>query len=410
MDGLQPLYQAVGHGCRARLYRETCDRVYYDRILGREAYSTSQLGAIASDLGAIEGFFADRKDATWQHPVPEIAPADRSWLLNEAAFSLRALGRLADARGPMALALKIDTETEDGGNAAISAGSLSELDLALGDLGAAVADGARSVEFADFSGDDFQRIGKRTTHADALHQSGEVDAARALFDEAESMQAARQRDHRLLYSLQGFRYCDLLLAPAERAAWAAWAAWLGQPVDPDQPGAAPRAADSCREVARRAAQTLEWAERGRAPLFTVALDHLTLARAALYAGAMTDPASPPPADAVAQADAAVAGLRAAGTLDYLPRALLTRAWLRHWSGDADGACADLDEAQDLAERGPMRLHLADCHLHRARLFHDPAALAEARRLIEETGYRRRLPELQDAERALAPAGCRVTLR
>lgn len=268
----------------------------------------------------------------------------------------------------------------------------------MGDLAAAVADGARSAEFADRSSNDFQRISKRTTHADALHQSGEADAARSLFVEAESTQAARQSTYPRLYSIQGFRYCDLLLAQAERAAWSAW---LAQPVDPDQPGAEPGAADACSEVARRAARTRDWSERNRAGLLDIALDHLTLARTALYAGAMADPTALPPADAVVQADAAVAGLRAAGQLDHLPRALLTRAWLRRWSGDADGARADLDEAQDLAERGPMRLHLADCHLHRARLLRDPAALAEARRLIEETGYRRRLPELQDAERVIA---------
>ncbi len=38
-------------------------------------------------------------------------------------------------------------------------------------------------------------------------------------------------------------------------------------------------------------------------------------------------------------------------------------------------------------------------LHRARLFDDRQALAEARRLIEERGYGRRLEELADAEAA-----------
>jgi len=31
--------------------------------------------------------------------------------------------------------------------------------------------------------------------------------------------------------------------------------------------------------------------------------------------------------------------------------------------------SDLDEAWEIAERGPMPLSLADIHLHRARLFH-----------------------------------------
>ena len=52
-------------------------------------------------------------------------------------------------------------------------------------------------------------------------------------------------------------------------------------------------------------------------------------------------------------------------------------------------------------RGGMALHLADIALTRARLFHDRAALAQARALIEKHGYGRRLPELQDAEAAAA---------
>ena len=39
------------------------------------------------------------------------------------------------------------------------------------------------------------------------------------FYQAEAMQAELQPQHPLLYSLQGFQYCDLLLAPAEHTAW-----------------------------------------------------------------------------------------------------------------------------------------------------------------------------------------------
>jgi hypothetical protein len=116
--------------------------------------------------------------------------------------------------------------------------------------------------------------------------------------------------------------------------------------------------------------------------------------------------------------AAVDGLRGAGTQHLIPAGLLTRAWQRAVCGDLAGARADLDEAWEIAERGPMPLFLADIHLHRARLFgrmkarrgtmndaqkypwespqHD---LAEARRLIETHGYHRRDEELADAEAA-----------
>ena len=63
-------------------------------------------------------------------------------------------------------------------------------------------------------------MGKRTTLADARHQSGARADALALFREAEAMQAKQQPEYPLLYSVQGFRYCDLLLGDVERMAWA----------------------------------------------------------------------------------------------------------------------------------------------------------------------------------------------
>ena len=83
----------------------------------------------------------------------------------------------------------------------------------------------------------------------------------------------------------------------------------------------------------------------------------------------------------------------------------------------ESAQSDLDEAWEIADRGPMPLFLADIHLHRARLFfretpypwnqnpdgtpRGPADdLAAAEALIEECGYHRRDEELADAKRAI----------
>jgi hypothetical protein len=59
----------------------------------------------------------------------------------------------------------------------------------------------------------------------------------------------------------------------------------------------------------------------------------------------------------------------------------------------------MDEAWQIAERGSMKLHMADIHLHRARLFRDKSELSKARALIEACGYWRRKEELEDAEAA-----------
>jgi len=58
LEDLQPLYQAVAHGCQAGMPQETCGKVYFGRIQrGGKAYSTKKLGAFGSDLGAIACFF-----------------------------------------------------------------------------------------------------------------------------------------------------------------------------------------------------------------------------------------------------------------------------------------------------------------------------------------------------------------
>ena len=261
LDGLQPLYQAVVHGCLAGRQQEACDKVYFDRILrgtGSDGfYSARKLGAIGADLAAVAAFF----DEPWSRVSPNLSEADQAWLLNEAAFSLRALGRLTEALQPMRAVLERDVRREDWKNAAISGGNLSELEVTLGRLTDAVADARRSVTHADQSADAFERMARRTDLADALHQSGRRAEAGELFAEAERMQKERQPEFELLYSLWGFRYCDWLLAPAERGAWQALV--RGTSVPPVvEPHGQDGHATICDEVERRARTIISRREVG----------------------------------------------------------------------------------------------------------------------------------------------------
>ena len=155
---------------------------------------------------------------------------------------------------------------------------------------------------------------------------------------------------------------------------------------------------------------------GKIGLLDEAFDHLTLGSAAIYEAVLQGFSLNP---CRAPLQLAVGGLRRAGHLEFLALGLLTRASLRSIIGARIGpesAQADLDEAWEIAERGPMPLFLANIHLHRARLFHavipypwptDSAGnlsgpkddLAAARHLIEKHGYWRRKEELEDAEAA-----------
>ncbi len=437
LKDLQPLYQAVAHGCQAGMQQEAHDKVWFERIRKQNNYySARKLGALGSELGAVASFF----ETPWSRVSPSLKENDQGVLLGTTAVLLRGLGRLTEAVEPMRTTVVLMDKQEDWTNAAISASNLSELELTLGDVAGAVEDAEQSVTYADRTGDAFQRMGKRTTHADALHHAGRRAEAEALFREAEKMQAQNQPQYPLLYSVQGFRYCELLLMEAARGAWHML---LGgsrrEAADADSRSAAATSVASCRAVAARGAKMFEWRVPSDA-LLSIALDHLTLGRAKLYRLILES------ADdqvgltsAATEVIAAVDGLRRAGQSDELPRGLFTRAWCscaiatrqRLLNQEAQAVAGeastmnDLDEAWEIAERGPMPLFLADIHLYRARLFHavtpypwatdlsavagpaDPNGhargprddLTEARRLIKKHGYWRRKEELEDAEAA-----------
>lgn len=167
------------------------------------------------------------------------------------------------------------------------------------------------------------------------------------------------------------------------------------------------ALDDCAGAEERAEEVFCWRRAtiwnpACDSLLDVAHDHLTLARAALYRALVGPPADSAPAATPLGPRVATAldRLRQANQVQFLPKALLTAALYHGALGsDPEEARRMLDEAEQIAERGPMPLYLADVHLHRARLFRDRAALAEARALIERHGYGRRRDELADAEAA-----------
>jgi len=395
LDDLQPLYQAIAHGCLAGMQQEACDKVFWMRIRrGNQAYSLKELGGIGADLGAVACFF----DPPWTRVSPYLTPADHAWLLNEAGFALRALGRLGEALESTRSSLAAAVDRENWRDASAAADNLSELELTLGDISAAIRDGKSAVAHADGSGQGFLRIVGRAVHADALGKAGRRAESGRLFAEAEAMQAERESDHPLLYSWRGFWYSDELLINAERAAW--------RMVLRDGSAPSQSLGEACSAVTERAAQTIQIALMAN-QIVDIGQNHLTLARAALYATILKD--QRPGGDHLRQA---VDFLYRGGQQDYFCRGLLTRALFRAATGAFDGAREDLDEAYEIAERGPMKLHLADIHLHRARLFglmaSRPAAypwtsprddLDAAKKLIEECGYGRRREELADAEAA-----------
>jgi len=385
IEEMAPLYLSVIHGCKAGRYKDAFWEVYRKRILrGDEFYCWKKLGAFGAELSAISGFF----DPPWKNPVKQLRENVRAFLLNEAALCLRALGRLGETGEPMKAGLEMVISDKDWENAARYSSNLSELSLTLGNIKEAVQYGEEGVRYAEKSGDKFQRLSKRTTLADALFQSGNAQKAEELFIEAEAIQKERQPEYPFLYSVQGFQYCDLILSKGDY-----------------------------NEAQKRGEKTLKWMKE-QEWLLDIALDNLTLGRAALVSGDRKK--------AGEFLNRAVDGLRNAGAVEFISRGLLSRSEFFRKTGSFTKAMRDLEEAWEISTRSGMKLFLCDIHIESSRFllslieqkelkilkqiapespfscFNDSAEphsaakshLEQAKKIIKQTGYHRRKVEVR----------------
>ena len=239
IEDLQPLYQALVHGCKAGLFDE-CANLHNERInRGESYYAWNKLGAFDTELTALSCFFVQ----PWKRVASDLSELSESRVLFATAHCLRALGRLHEALDPMRVcAAKDKTWLESMRttvglsnlseliqralghayrNAVAGFGNLSELELTLGEVDHAVQSAMKSVELAEQTcNPDWQsKMIARSTLGVALHQAGMRTEAGEEFRRAEMLQAENEPSHPLLYSLRGFWFCELLLSEIERAAW-----------------------------------------------------------------------------------------------------------------------------------------------------------------------------------------------
>jgi tetratricopeptide (TPR) repeat protein len=402
LEELTPLIAAMIHGCHAGSRQEALNEIYWRRIrCGGMQHSVHVLGAFGADLTALSGLF----DRLWDQPAAELEPGDQAFVLNEAGYDLRALGRLVEARAPMQASLERQKQRQEWKSAAVAASNLAELLLALGHVELAIEQAEESVALADRSDDAFAVMACRTTLADVLHHSGRPRESAVIFEEAEVVRAQHHEQPRLV-SLDWYSYCDLLLGRVV----ALESIFIAPPVSSDE---CRRFRTACEEVLARAASLLQ----PRSPIpWLVALGHLALGRAhlglAVVARLVLDGEHTGVAHvdlAARHLDEAVSYLRRSGREDYVPRGLLARARLGRWMGDGERVLQDLTEALDIAERGSMQLHACDARLEWARYHVSLGDLDAARPhvtsamvLVAFTGYGRRQAELEALLTAVSP--------
>ena len=429
---LQPIYQAVLHGNAAEIQGRVYKEVYRERITKGDAYySTSVLGAFGADLGAVASFFDDQ----WLTVTKNLSTLDRAAVLQLASFRLKALCRLIEAIPPLELAARVFCDIPDWVEAAIAYSNLSELYVAIGDLRKAKESAELGVVAADKTQKLEYQMSRRVTLAYALHRNGLGARAEEHYLRALELQEQREPEFPQFSSVWGTWYMDFLLERAESVAWKMYASGTANlrqdenssekfsPAGRDDSLAtvdlpykvSPEILNSLKiarnltENALARAMKMDWS-------LSIGLDRWQLGRiellnAILIGGSLRD------SDQLLEV--ALSELRLAGEFPYMPLGMISRAWLRCMQGRRAEAKHDLDEALEIAERGPMPLFQADIYLARARLFLSWTPypwksclgdLTESRRLIERHGYWRRKCELEDAERSFQNRNGHADLR
>jgi len=326
LEEMQPLFRAVAHGCAANLHQGTSDSIHWVRIYQEnKAYILRTLGASNDDLAVIGHFF----DKAWEMPSSNLDKNLQAVYLNRAAFQLNAVGRIQESLKPAELALNIFIDQRDWKQAARELGNLAEQNVFLGQLYIAQEKSKKGVYYSGKSRDAVEEIFEITTHADILHQLGKVGNSLKLFNESEEIQKKINSRNKFLFGLQGFQYCDLLLA-----------------------------CNRMSEVFRRIQFTMKIAKDNNYPL-DIALDFLNLSRYYFYSFKISDAREP--------LDQAKANFQMAGNQTYIPLYLLFSATLYRKTNQFSPAGQNLQETYEIAEPSGMRLHLTDYHLEMARL-------------------------------------------
>lgn len=373
LKDIQPLLNAVKHGCLADLHQKAFDKVYFPRISRGKTYYLHKIGACADDLAVLSSFLEEK----WTVAHPSLKLSDQAFILRTIAHRLRSLGWIEQCIEPFNSALAIYKKIGSKSKIAKTESDLIEPYLTLGYIEKAIELAETGVKKNYHSDPDLERRLRRVSvYARALHQSGKNQEAFVYFKEAEKIQQQQKPEIQYLIGLSGFRYCELLMEN-----------------------------NLSKEAYNHSHEGLLLAENqspnNKPYTLFIGLNKLILGRIALRDGNEKD--------AKLYIEGALEALRKANDQDHLPRGLLTCANLHCSVKDFDRAHQRLKEVLEIAEPNGMRLHIVDCHLEYINVYLAEGKIQKAlehmkiaETMIQEMGYHRRDKELNELKARLVP--------
>ena len=409
LEEMQPLFRAVVHGCAASI-PEVLRDVFVPRIRRHEYfYSWRSLGAYNEELSVLAAFFED----LWATPNKDLPIYVRSAVLSWTGMCLHSRGRLHEALEATEAGLHLNRIDIDALNTAVAANNQAQIYTALGQLNKAEQSYGYAVSNAvEAESNEWIAI-STASKADCLLKKGEYALAFAEFKQSEQKRLALEKSKSIRKkTLPSYIYTDILLNKFNTTI-------------------------ELLKLVRKIRSTLDLVQnslgRGQG-LIDLGSAQLALGRTYLKLAGLSK-SNKSRSFYVGKSkywvEKSIKAYQKSGNLDFLVNGLITYALvlrcLNHFKVSVD----ILNEIYEIAEPSGMRLHLTDYHLEMARLIlaieaeptqypeatpdreqrifpfadqEEPGILtlechiAEAARLIEETGYHRRDAELAELQK------------
>lgn len=386
LQGLLVLYDAVVHGCKAGLYEEAFDDVFFRRIHRYvEYFPLNRFGASGANLAAFGAFFR----IPWSEIAAGVPDRLRGGLFAGAGFDLRDLGRLDDARDAMKASLEERVRIGQYAEAATPAYNLGELSVILADIAAALRYGEQAIELADCSGDNAKQHASRRSYGEFLHHAGAHDQALVAFRIAEEIYNEISRGQ-FLFGTVGWAHINLLLDVAVNR--------FAESEHREMPAVLlERLSAELRPIRNRSSENLRSSKETHA-LHTKGYDHLGEARVLwvearlhLRYGGAAEEAIDLLREAPVRLNRAVTLLRQSGAHYFVTEGLLQRVAIHRLlqrvdpaNGESHRALADQDlaEAEGIADRVSMLRWKVEATLGRVHQSVAAGDFEAARRRLE----------------------------